>query len=137
MRKMFKYGSPGLVLGAVAVVIALAGTSIAGEKAQTAAKPTVKAKVTRVTQVGVLPPQSSGNGILDQVVNCPNGTTVVGGGVLDTRPPGSNLAPLAQNTDGPFGNGWRVQIDNDTNDTVQVSISAICLKNSVKVKGLK
>jgi hypothetical protein len=137
MRKMFKYGSPGLVMGAIALVIALGGTSLADQQAQTAAKPKVKPKVTQVTQTATLPPQSTSNGILDVTVTCPDGTTVVGGGALDLRPPGSNLAPFQQNTYGPSGNGWRFQIDNDTSEVVNISLTATCLQNSLRVKGLK
>jgi hypothetical protein len=137
VRKMIKYSSPGLILAAVALVVALGGTSIAGGGAQTAAKPKVKAKVTQVTQSATLPGQGTNAGILDQTVNCPGGTTVVGGGALDTRPSGSPLEPFAESTYGPSGNGWRFQFDNDEAGAVTVSLTAICLKNSLKVKGLK
>jgi hypothetical protein len=139
MRRTLKYSSPGLVLAAIALIVALGGTSIAGNNAQSAAKPKVKPQVTQVTQPAGIPPQGTNAGILDVTVNCPAGTLVVGGGALDLRAPGSPLEAFAEATDGPSGNGWRFQFDNDLNDgiTVPVSLTALCLKDTLKVKGLK
>ncbi len=105
MRKTIKYSSPGLVLAAVALVVALGGTSVAGGGAQTSAK--AIAKVNQVNQSITVPPQSSNVGVLEATVNCPNGTTVVGGGV--TLPSGTpaTATDMFVAESGPAGNGWR------------------------------
>ena len=132
---MFKYGSPGLALGAIALVIALGGTSVAGD-AQTAAKKKVTARtnVTQVTQTVTLPPQATNAGVLEQTVNCPAGTTVTGGGgVFPAGVPLTTSIELFES--GPVGNGWHVRFNNNqATEQPGVVISAICIKNKLKVK---
>jgi hypothetical protein len=135
MRKTLKYASPGLVLGAVAIVIAMSGTSIAGDQAQTSAalKQKARATVTRVDQAATLPPQATNAGVAEFTVSCPAGTNVLGGGA--TLPVGtpSDIAPMLTES-GPQGNGWHVRYNSNETTAQSITVSADCLKAKLKVK---
>ena len=94
--------------------------------------PKAISKVKRVNATFALPPDTAAtNGIAQFDVACPKGTTIAGGGAsYGAR--GSDL-PLMES--GPQGNGWHVRLDNDDNEAVSATASAICLKNKLKVEG--
>ena len=122
---------PGLVLGVVAIVIALAGTSLAGESA-TVSSTAAKAKVSQVVQQLSIPPQSTNEGKVEATVNCPSGTQVVGGGA--TFASGTPLTvDVRLFESGPQANGWHVRYDNEQNTARSATVAALCLKNKLKV----
>jgi hypothetical protein len=138
MSRIRKYTSPGLVLGVVAIVIALAGTSLAGDSARTARS--VEPKVSQVVQQLNIPPQSTNEGKVEATVNCPArsnpegvaGTRVVSGGA--TFAAGTPLTVDVQLLEsGPQGNGWHVRYDNDQNTARSATVVALCLQNKLKV----
>ena len=131
MSSIRKHTSPGLVLGVVAVVIALAGTSLAGDSARTAAQ--VRTQVSQVVQQLSIPPQSTNEGKVEATVNCPSGYgQVVGGGA--TFASGTPLTvDVRLFESGPQGNGWHVRYDNDQNTARSATVAALCLKNKLKV----
>ena len=132
MSRIRKHTSPGLVLGVVAIVIALAGTSLAGDSARTAAQ--VRTQVSQVVQQLSIPPQSTNEGKVEATVNCPSGTKVVGGGA--TFASGTPLTVDVRLLEsGPQGNGWHVRYDNDQNTARSATVAALCLKNKLKVSG--
>jgi hypothetical protein len=120
-------------LGATALVMALSGTSIAGDGAQTAKAPKVRTKVTPVTLQLLLPPSASNEGKAASDLNCPGGTTVTGGGASFTGPLATTIIQLLES--GPAGNGWHIRYDNDETTSQLATNHAICLKNKLKVKG--
>jgi hypothetical protein len=130
MSRIRKHTSPGLVLGVVAIVIALAGTSLAGDRQTHPAA--VKNKVSPVVQQLSIPPQSTNEGKVEATVNCPSGTQVVGGGA--TFASGTPLTvDVRLFESGPQGNGWHVRYDNDQNTARSASVAALCLQKTLKI----
>jgi hypothetical protein len=85
----------------------------------------------------LLPPNAAvfNFGRAETTASCPQGTTVVGGGAV--FPPGTstigNAVELLQSA--PHGNGWLVRADNQQATNRQLSVTALCLKNKLKLKG--
>jgi hypothetical protein len=141
-RTLRKHLSPGLVLGVIALVVALGGTSIAVEQAQVAKKSALKGRfgggTTEVVQTVTLLPQAQNNGISTHTVNCPSAGSAgsrraIAGGVVDPVA-GNNLAPLSQKTDGPMGKAWYFQFDNDSATALQVQLRVLCTLDKLNVK---
>jgi hypothetical protein len=144
IRRIKKHLSPGLVLGLIAIVIAVGGSSFA--IAQQGKKQTLRTRLGGATQLVVqnvtLLPQTQGNGISDHTVACPSSSKLgpgvaIGGGVIDPRPPDNNrnMAPLSQKTDGPVGTGaWLFEFDNDTNEALPVQLRVLCTFSKLNTK---
>lgn len=128
-----KRPSIGLGLGAIALLVAFVGTSIAGQSAETAKKPKARTKTTPVTQQIQLPPQTINEGKAQFDITCPGGTTVSSGGGSFPGALATIVIQLFES--GPTGNGWHIRYDNDEGTFEAASIYAICLKNKLKVKG--
>ncbi|MGA9634358.1 MAG: hypothetical protein WBQ41_03860, partial [Solirubrobacterales bacterium] len=136
--------SPGFVLGLIALVVAVGGSSFA--IAQTGKKETLRTRLGGATQLVVqnvaLLPQTQNKGISDFTVSCPSSSKLgpgvaIGGGVIDLRPPQDtrNMLPLSQKTDGPEGTGaWLFQFDNDTNDALPVQLRVLCTYSKLNTK---
>jgi hypothetical protein len=142
MIRFKRHLSPGLVLGVIALVVALGGTSIAVEQAKVAKKSALKGRLgggtTEVVQTETLLPQTQNNGLSDYTVTCPSAGSAgsrraIAGGVVDPVK-GNNLAPLTQKTDGPMGKAWYFQFDNDTNVAFQVQLHVLCTLDKLNVK---
>jgi hypothetical protein len=139
-----KHLSPGLVLGIIALVVAVGGTSIA--VAQKGGDNTLRTRLGGATQQVVqnvaLLPQSQNLGISDHTVTCPSNPKLgpgvaIGGGVIDPRPPDTNrnMAPLSQKTDGPVGtNAWLFEFDNDSNEALPVQLRVLCTFSKLNTK---
>jgi hypothetical protein len=144
IRRLKQHLSPGLVLGLIAIVVAVGGSSFA--IAQTSKQETLRTRFGGATQLVVqnvaLLPQTQNNGISEHTVNCPSSSKLgpgvaIGGGVIDTRPPldSRNMGPLSQKTDGPMGTGaWLFQFDNDTNVELQVQLRVLCTYSKLNTK---
>ncbi len=144
MRRLKRHLSPGLVLGLIALVVAVGGSSFA--IAQTSKQETLRTRFGGATQLVVqkvnLLPQTTNNGISDHTVTCPSSSKLgpgvaIGGGVIDTRPPdGSrNMGPLSQKTDGPKGtSAWLFEFDNDTNNALPVELRVLCTYSKLNTK---
>ncbi len=144
MRRFKRHLSPGLVLGLIAVVVAVGGSSFA--IAQSSKQETLRTRFGGATQQVVqavkLLPQTTNNGVSDFTVTCPSSSKLgagvaIGGGVIDTRPPDStrNMQPLNQKTDGPKGtNAWLFEFDNDTNVELAVELRVLCTYSKLNTK---
>ncbi len=144
MRRLKRHLSPGLVLGLIAVVVAVGGGSFA--IAQSSKQETLRTRFGGATQQVVqtvkLLPQTTNNGVSDFTVTCPSSSKLgagvaIGGGVIDTRPPDAtrNMQPLNQKTDGPNGtNAWLFEFDNDTNVELEVQLRVLCTYSKLNTK---
>jgi hypothetical protein len=144
IRRFKRHLSPGLVLGLIALIVAVGGSSFA--IAQSAKKGTLRTRFGGATQQVVqtvnLLPQTNNNGIVDFTVTCPSSSKLgagvaIGGGVIDPRPPDStrNMQPLNQKTDGPKGtNAWLFEFDNDTNVALPVELRVLCTYSKLNTK---
>lgn len=124
MQKIRKHLSPGVVLGALALAVALGGTSFAGP-----GKPVKKVKV-KISEAAMVLPAHSGAtnyGFTEGSANCPGNTRVVGGGisVANAQPTDTQLLMESH----PVGNqSWSVRIDNDEATARVGTVYALCLK---------
>jgi hypothetical protein len=113
---------------------AKASSSAGGDARTAASKPKASVKTQQITQQVQLPPQATNAGVAEFTVNCPAGTTLVGGGALFA--PGT---PINVDTElfesGPAGNGWHVRWNNNQAINQGASLTAICMNNKSKVKG--
>jgi hypothetical protein len=146
IRRIKKHLSPGLVLGVIALIVALGGTSVALEAQSAQKKQTLRTRfggaTQEVIQTVTLRPQTDNNGVSDHVINCPSNPKLgagvaIGGGVIDPRPPDNtrNGAPYAQKTDGPSGTGaWLFEFDNDTNQALPVQLRVLCTFSKLNTK---
>ncbi len=144
MRRLKRHLSPGPVLGLIALVVAVGGSSFA--IAQSGKKGTLRTRFGGATQQVVqsvnLLPQAQNNGISDFTVTCPSSSKLgpgvaIGGGVIDPRPPDStrNMAPLSQKTDGPKGtSAWLFEFDNDTAVALPVELHVLCTYSKLNTK---
>lgn len=144
-RGIKRHFSPGLVLGVIAVFVALGGTSFALQ-AKSASDNTLRTRLGGATQQVVqtvnLLPNASNNGVSDFTVTCPSSSKLgpgvaIGGGVIDPRAPDNtrNMGPLSQKTDGPKGtNAWLFQFDNDTANPLQVQLRVLCTYSNLNTK---
>ncbi len=144
MGRIKRHLSPGLVLGLIAIVIAVGGSSFA--IAQTGKKETLRTRFGGATQQVVqsvnLLPATTNNGVSDFTVTCPSSSKLgpgvaIGGGVIDTRPPDAtrNLVPLEEKTDGPAGtSAWLFEFDNDTNVALPVELRVLCTYSKLNTK---
>lgn len=137
--------SPGVVLGTIALVVAIGGSSIAMVQAQDGKKSALKGRFgggsLEVVRNYTMLPQTVNNGISDEIITCPSAgkagpRRAVSGGVRDIRPPDNtrNLAPLDQAVNSPQGDGWLFQFDNDTNIALVVELRVLCTLNKLNVK---
>src|SRR5687767_10166346 len=123
MTPLRKKISPGVVLGVVAIAIALGGTSIAGP-----GNPVSSVKV-KTAEVPVTLPADLGpnQGRVETTATCPKKTKVVGGGVLVNSGPELDDQDFLES--GPIGNNaWLVVIDNGEPTTIPATVYAKCLK---------
>jgi hypothetical protein len=96
-------------------------------------KPKASAKVRQVVQPLQLPPQAVNNGIAEADANCPGNSILVGGGAFSASTLPNLRVTLFES--GPRGNAWHVRYDNDDVISQPATITAVCLKNKLKVKG--
>lgn len=146
LARFKKLPSPGVVLGTLALIVAVSGSSIAIVQAQNGKQDTLRTRIggatKQVTQTVTLLPQATNNGISDHTVTCPANAKLgpgvaYSGGVVDTRPPDNtrNLAPLSQQTSGPSGTGaWLFQFDNDSAVELQVQLRVLCTFSKLNTK---
>jgi len=141
-----KHLSPGFVLGLIALVVAVGGSSFA--IAQKGGDNTLRTRIggatKMVTQTVSLLPQTTNNGVSDHTVTCPSNPKLgpgvaIGGGVIDPRLPdlNRNMAPLSQKTDGPSPtstSAWLFQFDNDTATALQVQLRVLCTFSKLNTK---
>lgn len=129
--KVLRTHGPGVILGMVAIVIALAGTSIAlpGKnkvdgndlKANTAGAKALKATTTAATNVAL-----PGNSAVDGIATCPAGTQVIaGGGKIDNAAVGEQQFTLESYMS---GNGWYVRVGNSGGAPRTLTVEAYCLQ---------
>jgi hypothetical protein len=111
-----------MLLGVVAIIIAVAGSTVA---VSTAKKKKKSSPIVYVNQAATLPPQTTNNGVFEGQVNCPGGTSVVGGGITINQT--EQLDPTVSES-GPQGNGWHVATDLDITTPQPATLSAICLR---------
>jgi len=93
-----------------------------------------RAKLTEVEQTLAVPDQGTNAGVAQFDVSCPSKTKLVGGGAR--YPDGTPLiGPDSELFEsGPNGNKWHVRYNNNLVTAQPVLISAICLRQSLKVK---
>jgi hypothetical protein len=114
-------------VGATAVLVAFSGNAVA-------AKLKATAKVSQVNQPVSLPPQGSNFGVADSTASCGQGTILVGGGAQFAVG-----TPLPTNIElfksGPFEKAWNVRYNNNVATSQPATVSAICLKKKLSVRG--
>ena len=122
MKKIRKHLSPGVVLGAVALAVALGGTAVAGP-----GKPVTAVKVKAAAGTLVLPAQSNNQGLAEGTVDCPGRTELVGGGFSVDNPTETDSQELIESY--PSGKrSWTVRVDNDEATARVGAAYALCLK---------
>jgi hypothetical protein len=143
IRRIKKQLSPGLVIGLIALVVAVGGSSFAiAQQADNTLRTRLGGATKQVVQTVTLLPQATNNGVSDHLVTCPSNPKLgqgvaIGGGVIDTRPPDDtrNFAALAEKTDGPSGtNAWLFQFDNDTAQELPVQLRVLCTFSKLNTK---
>lgn len=118
--------SPAFVLAILALIIAVAGSSVAVSSAKKKKKPAPHlVSTTRVDQPVTLPPQGTNNGVFEFQVDCPAGTSVTGGGLTINQT--EQLDPVLSES-GPQGNGWHVAGDLDITTAQPATITVLCLR---------
>ena len=146
MAKRFKkHLSPGLVLGLIALIVAVGGSSFAiaqSGKKQDTLRTRIGGATQLVAQTFTIPPSTTNGGNADQTITCPSNTKLgsgvaLGGGVVDLEAPvaGRNLVQLEEKTDGPVGkNAWIFQFDNDAATERQVQLRVLCTFSKLNTK---
>jgi hypothetical protein len=143
IRRIKKQLSPGLVLGLIAILIAVGGSSFA--IAQTGKNQTLRTRFGGATQLVVqnvnLLPQADNAGVSDHTVACPSNPKLgpgvaIGGGVIDPRPPDpARNVTYEEYTDGPSGtNAWLFQFDNDSAEAVPLQLRVLCTFSKLNTK---
>jgi hypothetical protein len=147
MAKRFKkHLTPGLVLGLIALIVAVGGSSFA--IAQSGKKQTLRTRLggatQHVVQTVTLRPQTDNAGVSDHTVTCPSNPKLgpgvaVGGGVIDPRPPDNTRAgePYSESTNGPSPTGtgaWLFEFDNDTAEALPVQLRVVCTFSKLNTK---
>ena len=96
-------------------------------------KPKARTSIQQVSQQVQLPAQATNAGVVESNLNCPGGTTIVGGGVrFDPSVPSNANIELFES--GPAGNGWHARWNNNAAAVQPVSINVDCIKSKLKVK---
>ena len=143
IRRIKKQLSPGLVIGLIALVVAVGGSSFAiAQQGDNTLRTRLGGATQQVVQTVNLLPMANNNGVSDFTVTCPSSSKLgpgvaIGGGVIDPRPPDStrNMSPLNQKTDGPNGtNAWLFEFDNDTANPLQVQLRVLCTYSKLNTK---
>jgi hypothetical protein len=146
IRRLKRHLSPGLVLGLIALVVAVGGSTFA--IAQKGGDNTLRTRfggaTKQVVQTVTLLPDSQNEGVSDHTVTCPSNQKLgagvaVGGGVIDPRPPNDmrELVALEEKTDGPSPSGnsaWLFQFDNDSSQELQVQLRVLCTFSKLNTK---
>jgi hypothetical protein len=145
MAKRFKkHLSPGFVLGLIALIVAVGGSTFA--IAQSGKKDTLRTRIGGATQLVVqtftVPGSATNGGNADHTITCPSNPKLgsgvaIGGGVVDLEAPvtARSLIELEEKTDGPVGtNGWIFQFDNDAATTRQVQLRVLCTFSKLNTK---
>jgi hypothetical protein len=145
LRRIKKQLSPGLVVGLIALVVAVGGGSFAiAQQGDNTLRTRFGGATKQVLQTVALLPDTQNQGVSDHTVTCPSNPKLgqgvaIGGGVIDPRVPDStrNLAPLSEKTDGPSpsgNNAWLFQFDNDTNVALSVQLRVLCTFSKLNTK---
>jgi hypothetical protein len=144
LRRIKKQLSPGLVVGLIALVVAVGGGSFAiAQQGDNTLRTRFGGATKQVVQTVTLLPQATNNGVSDHTVTCPSNPKLgqgvaIAGGVIDPRAPDNtrNFAALAEKTDGPASstNSWLFQFDNDTADELQVQLRVLCTFSKLNTK---
>lgn len=117
-------------LASVAAICLKKNLKVTGEDG----KPTAKSKVRQVVQQVQLPADTAtSNGVAETNVNCPGSTKLLGGGASFSSTDPALRVTLFES--GPQGNAWHVRYDNDGTIAQPATVTAICLKSKLKVKG--
>lgn len=143
IRRIRKHLTPGFVLGLIALIVAVGGTSFA--LAQAGKKQPLRTRLggatTQVVQNVNLLPQANNAGVSDHTVTCPSNPKLgqgvaIGGGVFDPRPPDPlRNVTYEEYTDGPSGtNAWVFQFDNDSADPVALQLRVLCTFSKLNTK---
>jgi hypothetical protein len=145
IRRIKKQLSPGLVVGLIALVVAVGGSSFAiAQQGDNTLRTRLGGATKQVVQTVALLPDTQNEGVSDHTVTCPSNPKLgqgvaIGGGVIDPRVPDSarNLEPLEEKTDGPSpsgNNGWLFQFDNETNVALSVQLRVLCTFSKLNTK---
>jgi hypothetical protein len=144
IRRMKKQLSPGLVVGLIALVVAVGGGTFAIAQTDNTLRTRFGGATKQVVQTVTLLPQGTNNGVSDHTVTCSSHPKLgqgvaIAGGVIDPRAPDStrNFAALAEKTDGPSPSGtsaWRFQFDNDSAEELSVQLRVLCTFSKLNTK---
>jgi hypothetical protein len=145
IRRIKKQLSPGLVIGLIALVVAVGGSSFAiAQQGDNTLRTRLGGATKQVVQTVTLLPDTNNQGVSDFTVTCPSNPKLgagvaIGGGVIDPRSPDNtrNLAALEEKTDGPSQSGhsaWLFQFDNDTVEEPQVQLRVLCTFSKLNTK---
>jgi hypothetical protein len=144
IRRIKKQLSPGVVIGLVALVVAVGGGSFAiAQQSDNTLRTRFGGATKQVVQAVTLLPQTTNNGVSDHTVTCPSNPKLgqgvaIAGGVIDPRAPDDtrNFSPLAEKTDGPASgtNAWLFQFDNDTAEELSVQLRVLCTFSKLNTK---
>jgi hypothetical protein len=145
-ERIKRHLSPGVVLGLIALIVAVGGSSIA--IAQQGKKQTLRTRIGGATQLVsqtvTLLPLTTNGGNSDHTITCPSNPKLgpgvaLGGGVIDPTGPidTRNMAPFEEKTDGPAPgntNAWQFQFDNDTATAAPVQLQVLCTFGKLNTK---
>lgn len=131
MKRVKNHVSAGVVLGVVAIVIALTGTSIALPGKGSVEGNDLKAKSVGAKALRGMPTSSETESVDpgaygEQTVSCPRGQQVISGGGSWNNEDKSEFTLL--NESNKEGNGWHVRGFNGHTTTRTLTIYAYCLK---------
>jgi hypothetical protein len=144
IRRIKKQLSPGLVVGLIALVVAVGGGTLAIAQTDNTLRTRFGGATKQVVQNVTLLPDTTNQGVSDHTVTCPSNPKLgagvaIGGGVIDPRAPDNtrNLVALEEKTDGPSpsgNNAWLFQFDNDDTEALQVQLRVLCTFSKLNTK---
>jgi hypothetical protein len=145
IRRIKRQLSPGVVIGLIALVVAVGGGSFAiAQQGDNTLRTRFGGATKQVVQNVTLLPDTNNEGVSDHTVTCPSNPKLgagvaIGGGVIDPRAPDNtrNFAALEEKTDGPSPSGnssWLFQFDNDTTEELQVQLRVLCTFSKLNTK---
>jgi hypothetical protein len=131
MGRIRKHVSPGVVLGVVALVIALAGTSIAlpgkgSVDGNDLKKKSVGAKALRATSTQTRTESVAQGAYGEQTVPCPGGQQLISGGGSWDNTAKTEFTPVVESN--KEANGWHVRAFNGHTAARTLTVYAYCLK---------
>jgi hypothetical protein len=118
MSRIKQHLSPGLVIGILALCVALGGTAFALGRNSVGARD-LKPIVTRENEQAVAPHTTK---VLE--VKCRKGQELTGGGIEELGHPSNTDVEDSH----PHGNGWEGSVTNNDNASHEADAEALCLK---------